>query len=87
MADQFKYVDTFGLYEGDTINVHGCVFRLKERRVHNTEPHHFEHDPKGFVTFRTDLLSYTNTMPRHWADAWIIQGNSRATWCVLVSED
>lgn len=78
--------NTHELRTGDVLVFSGCHFALTERKVWR-RPDDLQWDDHGTVTFQTDLLYYREgSMPRHWADTWTIQGNSRATWHVVVRD-
>lgn len=78
---------THELNEGDTVLYYGCVFQLKNRKVHPMEPGFCPKLQGECITFETDLLVYSADcgMPRHWADRWTIQGNKLAVWSLLVN--
>jgi len=73
--------NTHELKNGAWLAHHGCIFFIKNRKVH-TAPSDLVHDPKGVVTFDTLLIARApdSSIPKSWADTWKIQGNSRATW-------
>ena len=74
---------THELNVGDIVEHYGCKFKLIERfnRKHKND---LQYDEQGVTWFHTECLEFkAGSMPKHWADTWVIQGNKNASWKVL----
>lgn len=77
------YKNTHELNVGDTVSYYGCKFKLTERfnRKHKDD---LKYDEQGVTWFRTECLYFEEgSMPKHWAETWVIQGNKNASWKVV----
>lgn len=77
------YKTTHNLNVGDTVAYHGCKFKLTERfnRKHKDD---LKYDEQGVTWFRTECIDFEEgSMPKNWAEDWVIQGNKNASWKVI----
>lgn len=77
------YKTTHELNVGDIVQYYGCQFKLIERfnRKHKDD---LQYDEQGVTWFYTECLEFKEgSMPKHWAETWVIQGNKNASWKVV----
>lgn len=85
-------VNTHEIQNGDTLYVHGIMFKASERTDHGLTPGHTEEHHGSVITFKLDMIGdYPEghtIMPRHWVegegDRYNLQGNRLATWLRVV---
>lgn len=75
--------NTHEMQVGDIVVHYNAVFKLTSRTDWPREVN--ESDMQGHcVTFTTELLQWREgTMPKHWAEGWVFQGNKLAHWTVV----
>lgn len=77
-TSQLKQVTSHDLNNGDIINAHGALLRLRDRSAHSDAQNKNMYG--DVVHFAVDVLVEGNTIPKHWLQDFAIQGNGAATW-------